>query len=220
MYILEVEGRALERLSILADYPTDAEVMRRRAPFRRDQFDDFIYQATRWALDDGAPDSFSWACSHFQAVHRSNPAAIGTPVPLVPAAVTEKVGSIVSQWRRGERVAGALALPEPEAQLRDELYLSLGGDLGDGPAAAGRRLYSRMWSARIGDGFVHPAIGGYIWSGNSAGDPRDLAEAGDPLVAALYAVGDMTARWQAEPDHRPLIEREIADLAHTLGWEP
>ena len=219
MYILEVEGRVLDRLSQLAD-PTDAEAMRRYAPIRRDRFDNFIFEATRWAMDDGAPDSFSLACNSYQAAYRSDPAAIGGPVPLVPPAVTEQVGSIVSRWRLGEQVAGEWALPDDEAQLRDELYLSLGGDLGDGLAAAGCRLCSRMWSARIGDGFVHPAIGGHIWNGNGATDRSDLADAGDPLIAGLDAVGDMTARWQAEPENRSLLDREIVDLAHTLGWKP
>lgn len=219
MYILEVEGRVLDRLSQLVD-PADAEAMRRYAPIRRDRFDNFIYQATRWAMDDGAPDSFSYACSSLQAAYRSNPGAIGGPVPLVPPAVAEQVGSIASRWRRGERVPGEWALPADEAQLRDELFLSLGGDLGDGLAAAGRRLCSRMWSARIADGFVHPAIGGHIWNGNLSSDRSDLADAGDPLIAGLAAVGDMTARWQAEPENRSLLDREIADLAQTLGWKP
>lgn len=216
MYILEVEGRVLERF---VDNPADAEVMRRRAPIRRDQFDNFIFEATRWALDDGAPDSFSWACSHFRTAHQSNPASIGSPVPLIPPAVTERVGSIVSRWRGHRYDAARDELPPDEVQLRDELYLALGGDNGDGPAAAGARLCSRMWSARIADGFVHPAVGGHIWNGNLASNHSDLAVTRDPLIAAVGAVGDMTTRWQAEPESRPLIDREIIDLAHMLGWE-
>ena len=57
MYILEVEGKFLNQLLHLVD-PADAEALRRYAPIRRDRFDNFIYQATRWAMDDGAPDSF------------------------------------------------------------------------------------------------------------------------------------------------------------------
>jgi putative FmdB family regulatory protein len=39
------------------------------------------------------------------------------------------------------------------------------------------------------------------------------------IIDAIYAVGDMTGRWQSEPDDRPVIDREIIDLAHTLGWK-
>lgn len=218
MHILEVEEQVRERMLHLAG-PADTYIMRRCAPSRRNQFDNFIFEATRWAADDGAPDSFSLACNHFQAAHRSNSAAIGEPVPLIPPAIAEHVGSIVSRWRRGQQAAGEWDLPDGEAQLRDELYLSLGTDLGDGLAAAGRRLCSRMWSARVGDGFVHPAIGGHIWNDNSGSDGGDLADAGGPLIAAIYAAGDMTTRWQAEPGNRPHIDREIIDLAHTLGWK-
>lgn len=200
--------------------PDDAEALRRRTPIRRNRFDNFIYEATRWAVDDGAADSFSFACKHFNAAHQEDAAAVGEPVPLVPPTVTEHVNRIVSRWRPGQPVPGAIDLPAEEAQLRDELYLGLGGDLGDGLAAAGSRLCSRMWSARIADGFVHPAIGGLIWNGNAGSNGGDDVDGGGPLIAAIYAVGGMWGRWQREPENRLDIDREITDLAHTLGWKP
>lgn len=217
MYILDVEGTVLARFSNLVA-PEDAEALRRRTPIRRDRFDNFIFEATRWAVDDGASDSFSWACKHVIAAHQEDAATVGGPVPGVPQTVTEHVDRIVSRWRPGQQVPGAIDLPDQEAQFRDELYLRLGGDLGDGPAAAGSRLCSRMWSARIADGFVHPAIGGLIWNGNAGSNGGDDVDAGGPLIAAIYAVGGMWGRWQAEPENRPDIDRAITNLAHTLGW--
>lgn len=218
MHLLEVEG-SVRVLFGRTGGPAVAEAMRRYVPIRRNQFDNFIYEATQWAVDGGASDSFSWACKHLQAVHRLDPTVIGDSVPLVPPTVSAHIDRIVSRWRPGEQAPWAIDLPQEEARLRDELYLSLGGDLGDGLAAAGRRLCSRMWSARIGDGFVHPAVGGYIWNGNAGSNAGDLAGVGGPLIAAIYAVGEMAGRWQSEPDNRPVIDREIVDLAHTLGWK-
>lgn len=218
MYIGKVEGKVLEwfrRSGGLAD----VETLRRCGPVRRDQFDNFIFEATLWAMDEGAANSFSYACSGFKAAYRSDQTALGSPVPLVPPAVTEHVGRIVCRWQLGRQVAGAIDLPDEEARLRAELYLNLGGDLGDGLAAAGRRLCSRMWSARIGDGFVHPVVGGHIWNSNAGSYGGDDVGGGGPLIDAIYAVGDMTGRWQSEPDDRPVIDREIIDLAHTLGWK-
>ncbi|MDV7133069.1 hypothetical protein [Williamsia muralis] len=218
MYIQEIEGKVLEWFRRSGGH-ADVETLRRCVPIRRDQFDNFIFEATLWAMDEGAADSFSFACSRFKAAYRSDPNALGSPVPLVTPAVTERVGSIVSRWQLGRQVAGAIDLPVEEARLRDELYLNLGGDLGDGLAAAGRRLCSRMWSARIGGGFVHPVVGGHIWNSNTGSYGGDDAEGGGPLIDAIYAVGEMTGRWQSEPDSRPVIDREIIDLAHTLGWK-
>ncbi|MEW2019564.1 hypothetical protein [Rhodococcus sp. NPDC076796] len=218
MHILEVEEQVQERLFHLAG-SSDADTVPRCAPNRRNLFDNFIFEATRWAADDGAPDSFAWACAHFQAAHESDSAALGEPVPLVPPSITGHVGSIVSRWQRGQQVDGEWDLPVEEAQLRDELYLRLGTDLGDGLAAAGRRLCSRMWSARVGDGLVLPAVGGHIWNDNSGSDGGDVADVGGPFIAAIYAAGDLMARWRAEPKSRTRIEREIIDLAQTLGWK-
>lgn len=218
MILWEVEAKVCERLgrSISQAVP---ETMRKFVPIRRNQFDNFIYEATRWALDDGAPDSFSWACKHLRAAQWLDSTAGGDSAPFIPPTVAERITRIVSRWSPGEQAVGAIDLPLKQAVLRDELYLSLGGDLGDGVAAAGRRLSSRMWSARIGDGFVHPAVGGYIWNGNAGSNPGSCGEVDDPLIAAIYAVGDLAARWQSEPDHRPAIDREIVKLADDLGWK-
>lgn len=217
MHLLQAEASVRERFGRAGGMAL-AETMRRYVPIRRNQFDNFIYEATRWAVDDGAPDSFSWACKHLRAVHRLDPTVAGDSVPLVPPTVSEHIDRIVSLWRPSQQAAGVLDLPHEEARLRDELYLSLGDDRGDGLAAAGRRLCSRMWSARIGDGFVHPAVGAYLWNDNNGSNGGEVADVGGPLIAAIYAVGDMARRWQSEPENRPVIDREIVDLAHSLGW--
>lgn len=223
MYLLDVEGRVVERLLYIVD-AVDADSMRRSAPVRRDQFDNFIFEATRWAVGEALPESFSGACSRFRAVHRLDPASIVRPVPLVPPPTVDTVGNIVATWRRdglGDR-AGADPLSGDlsagETELRDELYLRVGGDRGDGPVAAGLRLFSRLWAARIGDGFVHPAVGARIWAVNSAAVYADIYPSGGPLIAALDTANALATRWEEEPDNRPLIDREIVELAHSLGW--
>ncbi len=141
------------------------------------------------------------------------------PVPLVPPEIVDRVGDVVSRWRRADSASAdhsSGSLSAAETQLRDELYIKLGGDRGDGPRAAGLRLYSRLWAARIGDGFVHPAVGGRIW-GSTPAAPR-FPDSVDPLIAALYTVAGMADRWEEEQADHPRIDREIIDLAHSLGW--
>lgn len=224
VYVLDVEGRVVESLLHTVD-PVDADAMRRTAPVRRDQFDNFIFEATRWAVGEATPDSFAGACFRFRSAHKRNPASITRPVPLVPPATVETVARIVTRWQRGSAQdrggAGAAygELSPGEARIRDELYLTVGGDHGDGVIAAGLRLYSRLWSARIGDGFTHPAVGGRIWSINSAGTIySNLYPVGGPLIAALDNVHVLATRWEEEPNNRPQIDRDIIDSAHSLGW--
>lgn len=216
IYIVEVEAKVIAGLSNQVA-PGAAEALCRHTPIRRDTFDSFIFEATQWARDDGAANSFSFACEHLRAA-RNGDLATGEPVPLVPLAVTKHVEQTVARWRRVPQDPWAIDLPDDEAQHRDELYLSLGGDRGDGLAAAGRRLCSRMWSARIADGFVHPAVGAYLWNDNSGSHGAVHADVGGPLISALYAAGDMWGRWSREPRHRSAIECEITDSARKLGW--
>lgn len=217
IYIKEVEAKVVTMLSYQLA-PDAAESLRRHTPTRRDSFDSFIFEATQWARDDGAANSFSFACEHLKAARHDGMADPRGSVPLVPLTVSEQVNHTVSRWRRVPQVPGAIDLAEEEAQHRDELYLSLGGDRGDGLAAAGRRLCSRMWSARIADGFVHPAVGAYLWNDNSGSYGDGHADVGGPLIAAVHAAGDMWGRWWREPQHRSAVEREITGCAHTLGW--
>lgn len=223
VYILDVEGRVVESLLHIVD-PADADAMRRTAPVRRDQFDNFIFEATLWAVGEATPDSFSGACLRFRSAHRRNPASIARPVPLVPPATVEAVADIVTRWQRGDAHdgdgAGAASgeLSPSEARLRDELYLTVGGDHGDGVISAGLRLYSRLWSARIGDGFDHPAVGGRIWSTNPATTYHHLYQTGGPLITALDTVSELATRWEDQPNNRPQLDRDIIELAHSLGW--
>ena len=224
VYVLDVEGRVVESLLHTVD-PVDADAMRRTAPVRRDQFDNFIFEATRWAVGEATPDSFAGACLRFRSAHIRDPASITRPVPLVPPATVDAVADIVTRWQRdeprGRGGAGAVSgeMSPGEARLRDELYLTVGGDHGDGVVAAGLRLYSRLWSARIGDGFAHPAVGGRIWSINSAGTIySDLYPDGGPLIAALENANVLATRWEEQPSNRPQLDRDVIELAHSLGW--
>lgn len=218
MFILETEAKVVALFSGPVGRG-DADAMSRYVPTNRNYFDEFIFEATRWAVDDGGSNSFSDACDWLQTVVKSDPAVLDS-VPMVPPVVVERVSGIVARWRPGPYVPGAMELPKEEASLRDELYLLLGGDLGDGVAAAGRRLLSRMWSGRIADGFVYPAVGGYLWNGNAGSSGGDDVDLGGPLIAAIYTVGDMWGRWwRANPSSRLAIDREIVNLANPLGWK-
>ncbi|MBT0568170.1 hypothetical protein [Williamsia sp. CHRR-6] len=219
VYIAEVETSVVSLLS-KGQSPEAVEALRRQVPIQREAFDSFVFQATQWARDDGAADSFSFACERLRAARQRDAAAIGQPVTLIPPSVSDHVDRIVSRWRRIPPIPGSLELPGEEAQLRDELYSSLGGDLGDGRAAAGWRVHSRMWSARISDGFVHPAVGAYLWHDNAGRYSQDRVVVGGPLIAALSAAGEMWGRWWREPQHRVAIEQEITAFASMLGWGP
>ena len=220
MSIAEIENRVIARLSGQV-VQGDAESMRRDVPDTRNAFDSFVFQATSWALDEGAANSFSYACNRLQEFAKADPLAIRS-VPKVPSTVAGQVGDIVSRWQPGPEMPGAIELPDAEARLRDELYFSLGGDLGDGVAAAGRRLVSRMWSGRIADGFVYAPVGACLWNGHAGinGNGEDVYRGGQ-LIAAIYEAGEMFGRWRrAEPSQRFAIDLEIVELANRLGWRP
>lgn len=220
MEIRGIEDRVLERFLYRVD-PADADGMRRYPPLRRDQFDALLFDATRWVVGEASQQSFGGACRRYQAANRFDQAELRRPVPLVPPSVTASVAQFVSQWRSPEagepRVSGE-RITKREANLRDQLYLDLGGDRDDGPGAAGLRVHSQMWSARIGDGFVHPAVGAHVWSDIPASSAQELEQTGGPHIAAIAAAGALARQWQNEPADRPSIERHIMDLAHTLGW--
>ena len=221
MEIRGVEDRVLERFLYSVD-PSDADGMRRFPPLRRDRFDAFVFDATRWVVGEAHVDSFAGACLRYQASNqRNDPSAMQRPVPLIPSSVTEAVAELVSLWRSPESGESRLDgewFTEREADLRDGLYLAIGGDRGDGPVAAGLRVYSRLWSARIGDGFVHPAVGAHKWGDIPASRAEELQHTGGPHMAGIATASALPGRWQDEPSERPTIEREIMGLAHSLGW--
>lgn len=221
MEIRGVEDRVLERFLYGVD-AADADGMRRFPPLRRDQFDAFVFDATRWVVGEAHVQSFAGACLRYQASNQHNGlSATRRPVPLIPLSVTDAVAELVSLWRSPEsgepRLDGELFTVR-EADLRDALYLAIGGDSGDGPVAAGLRVYSRLWSARIGDGFVHPAVGAHIWGDIPASRAEELQHTGGPHLVGIGTARALSGRWQDELNDRPTIEREIMGLAHTLGW--
>ena len=94
---------------------------------------------------------------------------------------------------------------------------ALGGDHDDGVHAAGTRAYSKMMSARIGDGFVHPVVGSHFWSDVYAAESRHPTMG--PHVTVLPTIAAAVERWHASPADRPRCERIICDRAHSRGWK-
>lgn len=216
--LLSVEDAVLEGLLFRAGVsPWEADSMRRLPPLHRDVFDNFVFSATRVAVGESEWSNFPRACSRYVA-------AVGGDVhrrpPLIPPDVVETVAQVLSPFQprqSDEKPAEDLGKPTGKQQeLGEQLFYALGGDLGDGWAAAGLRVYSKMLSARISDGFVHPAVGARIWSDVPAGPPH-RAESGR-LVTILDTIEALYDTWMKSPAERPTVERLIIDRAHTFGW--
>lgn len=218
MWLQNVESKILDGYLIRAGLSlAEADGMRRLPPMHREYFDDFIFTATAMAVGEADGAAFGRACLGYRSavggdLHR-------TP-HLIPPDVAEVVVSVVSEFepfRAGdERVTGRGRINKPQMDLTEQLYYRLGGDLGDGLLAAGARVHSRMLSARIADGFVHPAVGAQLWSETPAA-PRRLPDSG-PDITVLDSIGEAVAEWVSAPAERPCLERRIVSTAHTLGW--
>ena len=73
-----------------------------------------------------------------------------------------------------------------------------------------------MMSARIADSFVHPVIGGWIWSDILVAEHPDSAAG--PEVTVLPAIAEAVEIWRNSPRDRPRCERIILGRARALGW--
>ncbi|MFI6432897.1 hypothetical protein [Rhodococcus oryzae] len=219
MYVLllDVEGRVLEGFLYGGLTLAEADSVRRTPPVHRDLFDDFLYNATIVAVGEGDWARFPIACRGYLSAIGGD---LHRPPPLMPPDVAASVADILSQFRQRKPgdplVAGLGRITEHQYQLAHRLFYELGGDLGDGIHVAGLRVYSKMMSARIGDGFVHPAVGGRMWGDVPAGPPH-LPDSGRD-VTILDTIEALSAAWRTSPADRPAIERTIVDHAHTLGW--
>ncbi|MFX1760461.1 hypothetical protein [Rhodococcus sp. As11] len=215
--LVNVEGRVLEGFLYRGLALAEADSMRRMPPVHRDLFDDFLYNATIVAVGEGDWARFPIACMGYLSAIGGD---LHRPPPLIPPDVVATVADILSRFRQGKPkdplVAGLGRITEPQYQLAQRLFYELGGDLGDGLYAAGLRVYSKMMSARISDGFVHPAVGGHMWSDVPAGPPH-LPDSGRD-VTILDTIAALSKAWRTSPADRPAIERSIVDHAHTLGW--
>lgn len=171
--LVNVEGRVLEGFLYRGLALAEADSMRRMPPVHRDLFDDFLYNATIVSVGEGDWARFPIACIGYLSAIGGD---LHRPPPLIPPDVAATVADILSRFRQGKPkdplVAGLGRITEPQYQLAQRLFYELGGDLGDGLYAAGLRVYSKMMSARISDGFVHPAVGGHMWSDVPAGPPH------------------------------------------------
>nr|NIL82379.1 hypothetical protein [Rhodococcus kroppenstedtii] len=194
-----------------------ADGMRRTVPTHRDYFDDFLFTATAMAVGEGDGYTFVRACLAYKSVVG---AELDSTPPLVPPAVAAVVSDVVGRFegrsRGDQRVPYRGNITRTQLDLAEELYLTLGEDLGDGPHAAGARVHSRMLSARIADGFVHPVVGAHIWSDIPAAPARRPGSG--RAITVLDDVDAAVRTWAASPAERPEIERVILDAAHGVGW--
>ncbi|WP_152538086.1 hypothetical protein [Williamsia sp. D3] len=118
------------------------------------------------AFDEGNWEQFCYAVSSYTTVIRG-PAV--RPPELIPPATATAVCDILAQYRTerqpGEPMyTGSHRLTVHNQQLAEQLMATLGGGLDDGIHIAGKRTFSRMISARISDGFIHPALGARLWA--------------------------------------------------------
>lgn len=215
--LLEVEGRVLERFLSEELTFVEADGVRRFAPVHRDLFDNFLFIATTPAVGEGGWARFPTACTMYLSAVGGD---LQCPPPLIPPEVAAAVAEVLSRFRRtqpGDKLVEGLGrITEHQYQLAEQLFYGLGGDLGDGLSAAGLRVYSKMVSARISDGFVHPAVGGRVWGDVPAGPPH-LPDSGRD-VTILDTIAALSKTWRTSRTERPQIERTILDHAHRLGW--
>ncbi|ORM38157.1 hypothetical protein BFL43_00990 [Williamsia sp. 1135] len=198
--------------------PWEADSLRRFPPIHRDLFDNFLFSATRFAVGEGDWSTFPHACRRYLSATSGE---LQRPPPLIPPAVADTVAEVLSRFRQretGEKFVAGIAgrVTAHEQQLAEQLFFALGDDRGDGLSAAGLRVYSKMMSARISDGFVHPAVGAHIWGDVPAGPPH--LPSGGPHIRILRTIEALSRQWVTSPADRPKIERMIIDRAHTLGW--
>jgi hypothetical protein len=213
---LAIEDRVLGHLLFGAVPVTEVDLLLRNVPFVRDVFDEFVYAATQYSIMEGTWDTFVGGGRRYLAVTRHQPSDLVPP--LIPPQVAATVADIMSQFRRrqpGEPIIhGHSDTTAAQHHVGEELMLALGGDHGDGVHAAGTRAFSMMMSARIGDGFVHPVIGGRVWSSILATrDPH-----GGKHLTVLPSIATAVDKWRTSPADRPRWERIIIDYAHSLGW--
>ncbi|MDJ0360644.1 hypothetical protein [Rhodococcus sp. H29-C3] len=217
MWLQEVEGRVLEQFIYDGVSLADANAMRRLPPVHRDLFDNFVFAATAVAVGESDWSRFPIAClGYVSAVHGD----LTLVPPLIPPDTADVVADVLSRFTPfesgDERVADGSRINEGQYRLAEELFTRLGGDGGDGARAAGARAHSRMMSARIADGFVHPVIGSHIWSDVPAA-PRAHPGSG-PEVTVLELVQQLLARWRLFPAERAGVERDILAEARSIGW--
>lgn len=218
--LVDIEFRVLDGLVMRGGLTVwQADGLRRRSPFHRDAFDSFIHRATCFAFDEGSWDTFAYGATTYLALTRESRDL--TPA-LIPPEVHAAVDTALGQWAEIDDEPArtrSYRLPERRQHLAHDLLITLGGEPGDpterriAVSHAAHRAFSRMMSARISDGFVHPVIGAHIWSGNPA-DTTSLPGKG-PGPAALRT---LVEQWRTAPDDRPHVERRLLDHARTVGW--
>ena len=221
MHLRNIEASYLDSLIRDGDLsPLEADSLRRLTPTHRDAFDSLLFTTTRVAFDEGHWEQFCYAVSSYTTVIRGPGVR---PPELIPPATAAVVADILAQYRTerepGEPMYnGSRRLTVHAQQLAQQLMATLGGGLDDGIHLAGKRTFSRMISARISDGFVHPALGARLWAEYPSGQSRPIA--GGRHISVMRTMGALSEAWSSSPAERPKTERMILDRAHTRGWSP
>lgn len=198
--------------------PFEADSLRRLTPTHRDAFDSLLFTTTRVAFDEGDWEQFCYAVSSYATVIRGPDVR---PPELIPPATAAVVAHIMAQYRTERQpnepmYNGSHRLTLHNHHLAEQLMATLGGGLDDGVHVAGKRTFSRMISARISDGFIHPALGARLWAEYPSGQNHPIA--GGRHITVMRTIGALYNAWASSPAERPKIERMILDRAHTRGW--
>ena len=219
VHLRNIEASYLDSLIRDGDLsPFEADSLRRLTPTHRDAFDSLLFTTTRVAFDEGDWEQFCYAVSSYMTV-------IGgpdvRPPELIPPATATAVADILAQYRSqcqpGEPLYnGSHRLTVHNQQLAEQLMATLGDGFDDGIHIAGKRTFSRMISARISDGFIHPALGAHLWAEYPTGRSHPIT--GGRHISVMRTMGALSQAWASNPTERPKIERMILDRAHTRGW--
>lgn len=218
--IAERELRLLERAILSGDVaPADADSMRRLVPIDRDICDGILLRLTAFPLNEGTWDVFTGSFAPYAELMQSRD---WRPPPLIPLHVVDTLTDAGRRFRRrqsGEPViTGHSTTSAHQRDLAEGIVRELGGHNGDASLPeAGLRIYSKLISARIRDGWVHPAIGAQAWS--DGGVHAQSAMKGDRLIEAIHSAGGLYQHWLDDHAKRPALESQIIDLAHSVGWD-
>jgi hypothetical protein len=219
VHLRNIEASYLDSLIRDGDLsPFEADSLRRLTPTHRDAFDSLLFTTTRVAFGEGDWEQFCYAVSSYTTVIRGPEVR---PPELIPPATAAVVADLIAHYRTERKPGepmynGSHRLTVHNQQLAEQLMATLGGGLDDGMHLAGKRTFSRMISARISDGFIHPALGARLWA-------EYPSEQGHPIVggrhiSVMRTMGALSEAWASSHAERPKIERMILDRAHTRGW--
>lgn len=212
--ISEREAAFLHRAVLAGEFTMDAaDSFRRFTPASRELFDEFLDRLIAYPVGDGTWDMVS---SYFVSYsHRLFPPA--QPPALIPDRVVHVLKSFAQQYRgrrAGEFVIDGHSLTVGhQCHVLERLVFQLGGC--DELLRAGLNLHSKLASARIRDGFVHPGIGVQTWAEVASFTPDSWE---GPEIEAIHEAAKLAERWVEDSQRRDQWELAIQSLALTVSW--